>query len=70
MEFPKLMWSAGGLEVTVHSQAAQDAMVAEGYTLTAPDVSAAVPAEDTPAPAPEPEPEPEPEPSTRRHGRR
>jgi hypothetical protein len=40
MEFPKLLWSAGGVEVTVVSQVEQDARTAEGYTLTAPGPAA------------------------------
>lgn len=44
-EFPKLMWSADGVEVRVTSCEEQEAKLAEGYRLTA---DASVPAHEVP----------------------
>ena len=39
-EFPKLLWSPAGTEITVHSAEAQAAALLDGYRLTAEPVAA------------------------------
>lgn len=52
-EFPKLLWLADGREITVKSQAEQDAKVAEGAKLYAPGT----PVPDVPMTTSEPDEE-------------
>lgn len=57
-EFPKLLWSADGVEVTVQDQIEQDAKLADGYRLTAAVEAPVVSEPPAEVPAPEPD-EPE-----------
>lgn len=62
-EFPKLLWSPEGAEVTVADEAEQAAKLAEGYRLTAeapvaePSAEVIEPVSEPPAELPEPEPD-------------